>query len=154
MEASTIARPRRPAPDALATTGLPSRAFLLAVARIGDRAFELAVALTLALLGAVWAPDIGESPLHSPVGRQVLPWQDIWSAMYLCGAVLVFVGIPRRRCQWRLAGLVLLTTGLLMEGVAAMSFAVSLRAVVYFVFATACAGRAVALLVGHLRGKA
>jgi hypothetical protein len=154
VEASVIVPSRRPASDALVTTGLPARAVAGAVVRIGDRAFELAVALTLALVGVAWAPDVGESPLHSPVAVRMLPWQDVWSGMYVLGAVFVFVGIPRRRCHWRVAGLVLLTTGLLLEGIAATSFAVSLRAAVYFIFATACAGRALALVLGHLRRKA
>lgn len=114
--------------------------------------FELAVALAWALIGLAYLidPTVIE---RSPVGRMVHPYDLAWSIGYLIACPLIVTGVlfPRER-RLRVAGLAILKTGLVMHGIAALSFDAAPRAFVYFVFAGACLLRIVHLVQLHRAG--
>lgn len=102
---------------------------------------EAAIAGGLLLSGVTYLVSPDELA-RSVVGHAVGPFDSVWSWMYVFGAVAVLYGIVRISPRWRVAGLVLLTAGLLMQFVAAVSFEVSPRAFVSLIYALACGVRA------------
>lgn len=105
--------------------------------------FELAVAVSWATVGVTYLTD-GDALTRSPVGRNVGAWSVAWSILYIVAGVLVIYGVLRS-VRVRVAGLVLLSTGLAMQTVAVASFEPDLRVAVYTVYAVAAASRAVLL---------
>lgn len=112
------------------------------VQRLRGHAFEAAVAAANVLAGVAWLtfPSVG---MHSAVGRSVHPLDYAWSVLYIVGGTVVLVTLARERdLRWRAAGLLVMATGLVMQGTAAVTFALEPRALTYFVYAIACVMRA------------
>lgn len=104
--------------------------------------FELATACCWMVVGLAYLVD-GSSLLRSPVGRHVAPFDTAWSVFYVAAGPMIVAGILATSLRVRVAGLVLLATGLVMQGVAAATFAIEPRVANYFIFAVACVLRAV-----------
>jgi len=103
---------------------------------------EISVALSWAVLGLAYLID-GETVLRSPVGAEVGVFKYVWSIFYVIGGPLVVYGCLRRTIAPRVAGLILLSVGLLMHGTAALLLGGDVRTVNYFIFAFACGMRAI-----------
>jgi hypothetical protein len=109
-------------------------------------AFELATAFAWLLTGVTSLAE-PSSLVHSSVGRDVTPFAEIWSIMYVASAAAIVTGIVRSYPALRVAGLVLLAAGLCMQTVAAISFDFAPRAVVPVVYVLAAITRAWMLTV-------
>lgn len=120
--------------------------------RLTEELFEVAVALAWLLVGATFLPAPTDTAQHSPVGRNVGVFATGWSLLFIIGGALTICGVLRGELGVRVAGLVLLTTGLLMEGIAAGTFNFTPRVAVYFVYAAACGARALMLTLEQRRG--
>ncbi len=109
-------------------------------------AFELATAIAWLLTGITNL--VSPSALaHSAVGRNVIPFAQIWSGLYILGGLAVIAGVLRPLPALRVAGLLLLGTALIMQTVAAVSFAFTPRSVSPAVYAAAAFLRAWVLIV-------
>lgn len=115
--------------------------------------FEGAVAVTFLLVGITYVFDVHSALLHSPIAKDISHWAYAWSVLYLCGSPLLLYGIIAWRAKARIVGLLLLGTGALMQGIAAVAFVTDfdLRIVNYFIYAAACGIRAHVLIVGIKR---
>lgn len=109
-------------------------------------AFELATAFAWLLTGLTALLDPA-TLIHSSVGRDVAPFAAIWSGLYVAGAVAIVTGIARPFPALRVAGLLLLATGLCMQTVAAISFDFTPKAAVPAVYALAALTRSLMLVV-------
>lgn len=114
----------------------------LTMKRAAASLFELAVSLSWMLVGVAILPNPTSVAAHSPVGRNVGLFASAWAVLFILGGALVIHGILRASPRTRVAGLLLLATGLLMEGVAAATFEMEPRVLIYFVYCIACVGRA------------
>lgn len=121
------------------------------VVRITLSIFELAVAVSWALVGVAIIPDRAAVTAHSIVAHELHAFTTVWSALFAVGGLSVAYGIVAHSFRVRVAGLALLATGLLMAGIAAVAYTIEPRVFVYFVYAAACALRAIALTVEHKR---
>lgn len=113
--------------------------------------FEGAVAIGWAIIGIAYLTNAHLED-HSPIGREVQPFDLVWSILYLVACPMILYGLwwGSRHWRWRVAGLILLTTGLIMQGIAAATFELEPRVAVYAVYAAACFLRA-ALLTQIIR---
>lgn len=118
---------------------------------IRSHLFELAVAVVFTLAGVAYLRGGGVA-LRSPVGRDVGVFSTVWAVFYIVGGPLTILGVLRLNLRVRVAGLALLTSGLLMTGVAALwGHPEDPRWANYFIFAAACGTRAV--LCGRAAGR-
>ena len=108
--------------------------------------FELATAFGWLLAGVTSLLD-PTTLIHSTVGHNVVPFAAIWSGLYIGGGVGVIAGVLRPLPALRVAGLLLLGTGLIMQTVAAISFQFTPRAIGPAVYASAAFARAWVLVV-------
>lgn len=120
--------------------------------RIAGHLFELAVAASWLCVGLAWLPSPTSTAEHSPVGRNVGVFATCWSSLFIIGGIATIWGVLRSELGVRVSGLVLLATGLAMEFVAAVTFDLTPRALVYLVYFGACAARALMLTLEHRRG--
>lgn len=111
--------------------------------RIVVHTFELAIALAFLVLSASYMLDPDRTLIASPIGRElpVYLWLT-WSLLEAAGAIAVIYGLLRPRPNHRVAGLILLSTGTLMHGVAALAAGIDLRDLSYLIFSAACGLRA------------
>jgi hypothetical protein len=116
-----------------------------AAKRIAASIFELAVALSWVLVGLSIIPDRQSATTHSLIGHSLGIFTTAWSVLFVVGGALVIWGITMHSFRARIAGLTLLSSGLLMEGIAALTVRLEPRVFVYFVYAGACAFRALHL---------
>jgi hypothetical protein len=111
--------------------------------RLCQHLFEIAVAVCFAILGVTYLlhPNTG---IASPVGRVVHPFDYAWSLGYIAALPLIFGGIARRSTRMRVAGLVILASALIMQGIVAMFFGghIELRDLIYWIYAAVCLIRA------------
>lgn len=126
----------------------------LAWRRTVESTFELTVAVAWGIVGLAYLSSPGTTALRSPVGRDLGTFAAVWSVFEVLGAVLAVWGLLRARLSLRVAGLVLIGTGLLMQGFAAATFRFDLRVLVYFIYCVACGARALALVVAERRERA
>jgi hypothetical protein len=138
--------------EATAHRALVPQSGKLVAERLTGHVFEVAVAVSWALVGLSYLPSPSDTADHSPVGRNLGTFSVVWSVLFIVGAIGVVWGVSRLQKRWRVAGLVLLATGLLMEGIGAATFEFSPRVLVYFVYCAACASRAYLLTAEHRRG--
>lgn len=122
--------------------------------RITASLFELAVAVSWALVGLSVIPDRAAVVKHSLIGRELGIFTTAWSILFVVGGLSVVYGITAKSFRVRIAGLALLASGLLMEGIAAAIYSPEPRALIYFVYCGAAAFRAVLLTIEHKRGLA
>ena len=109
-------------------------------------AFEIATAVGWLLTGITNLAD-PSSLIHSAVGRNVVPFAAVWSSLYVVSALGIIAGVARPLPALRVAGLMLLSTGLVMQTVAAITFSFSPRALAPAVYAVAAIMRAWVLIV-------
>lgn len=110
--------------------------------RLRGHAFELATAIAWALVGLAYILD-AKAGVASPVGRELRPFDLFWSGAYLAACPMIVGAIAWRSIRFRVAGLTLLGTALVMHGIAATTGGpLEVRDGVYFVFALACLTRA------------
>jgi hypothetical protein len=111
--------------------------------RLVAHLFEAAMSVTWALVGVAYLTDHGIA-LDSPVGRDVGGFETAWSWLYVLACPLILYGLLRGPRDWRfrVAGLILLATGLVMHGVAAVTFHLEPRVAIYGIYAAACVLRA------------
>ena len=102
--------------------------------------FEVAAAFAWLLTGVTNLINPGDL-VHSAVGHNVVPFAAIWSALYVVGGIGVIIGVLRPLPALRVAALLLLGTGLVMQTVAAISFSFTPRSVVPAVYAVAALTR-------------
>lgn len=122
------------------------------VKRLSGNLFELAVSVSWMLVGLSFLPSPTDVAEHSPVGRNVGAFLMVWAALLTLGGAMVAYSALKGMLRSRVAGHALLTTGLLMEGVAAATYAFEPRVLVYFVYGAACATRALLLTMEHRGG--
>lgn len=104
--------------------------------------FELAIALAWALVGVAYLTDSGTA-LSSPLEQDAAGFDIVWSVMYIAALPLIWVGCLKPWPHWRVAGLLLLGTGLLLHGVIALDHnGTDPRVWVYWVYAVAVLLRA------------
>lgn len=112
--------------------------------RISAHLFELAVSAASVIVAIAYVIDPDQALLTSPIGRDLPDYLWIsWSALKAVGGLTVIAAIARGRADYRIAGLILLAAGLAMNGVAAMVSSPDVRDLVYLLYATACALRAI-----------
>lgn len=122
------------------------------VDRVTGHLFELAVAISWMLVGMSFIPNPTDTAAHSPVGRNLGVFAVVWSIMFIAGGLLVVWGVLRSVLGVRVGGLLLLATGLMMEGIGALTFEPSPRVLVYFVYCLACLARGIGLTMEQRRG--
>lgn len=111
--------------------------------RILVHTFELAIALAFLVLSVSYMLDPGRTLLASPIGQDLPAYIWLtWSLLEAVGALGVIYGLLRPRPNYRVAGLILLSTGTLMHGVAALATGIDLRDLSYLIFSAACGLRA------------
>lgn len=104
--------------------------------------FELATAAAWISVGITSLINPATSAAHSQVGRRVEPYYSIWSVLYVVAGVMILSGVLKPMPALRVAGLVLMGAGLLMQTVAAASFALEPRVAAPLIYAVACYARA------------
>lgn len=108
--------------------------------------FELAIALAWSLVGLSYVLD-PDAELRSPLASPAEPYDFMWSILYLLALPLIWAGILKFRPHWRVAGLILLATGLLLQGTIAVQHGVSdPRVFIYWVYAVAVGLRVAAVI--------
>lgn len=113
------------------------------VEKLWAHVFEIATSIVWLLSGVTYLYDPATAD-RSPVGAILHPYDYFWSGCYVIGGPLVLYGLFRSSQRVRVAGLVLLATGLTMHFVAALSQPpFEIRDFVYLTFALACIIRAV-----------
>lgn len=113
----------------------------------------MAVAFAFMLVGAAYLLAPEATAIASPVGRDLGIFEIVWSALYVLGGASIIYALARPSARARVAGLALLATGLLMNGIGAATFELTLRVPIYFVYFLACASRAYTV-AWHLRHPA
>lgn len=104
--------------------------------------FELAIALGWALVGLSYVLD-PNLELRSPLTEPADPYDFMWSVLYLLALPLIWGGILKFKPHWRVAGLILLGTGLLLQGALALQNGLpDPRVFIYWVYAAAVLLRA------------
>lgn len=104
--------------------------------------FELAIALAWALVGVAYLTHPGAA-LSSPLEQDAAGFRIVWSVMYIAALPLIWVGCLKPWPHWRVAGLLLLGTGLVLHGVIALYHnGTDPRVWVYWVYAVAVLLRA------------
>ena len=111
---------------------------------------ELGVALVWALIGLTYVLD-PEAETRSPVGSDAQPYDTIWSVFYLLALPFIWGGVIKLKPHWRVAGLLLLCSGLVIQGAVVVQHATidSLwepRTLVYWVYAVAVGLRAAVIV--------
>lgn len=111
-------------------------------ARVVRHLFEIAVAVAWTLIGATYLVD-GSAITRSVVGESVAPFDTIWAVFYVVGGPLALYGVLFLAVRVRVGGLILLGTGLIMQGLAAAYVQpADPRWMNFFIFAGACLSRA------------
>lgn len=125
------------------------------IAQLGlSHAFEVAVAVAWSLTGFAWLAFDGVA-VHSPIARDLGPWHYVWGLLYCVAAPLIIVGIVSKAyVNVRMAGLILLSTGLTVQFCAAMTAPFDPRSLTYLVWAVACLGKVYLLWLVYFRHKA
>lgn len=97
---------------------------------------EIGVAVAWGITGLNYLLD-RRSGIRSTIGES-LPNYDIWwSACYVLAALMIVAGIFKRTQRVRVAGLILLASGLIMQGIASLAVTpLEIRDFMYFVYAT------------------
>lgn len=103
-----------------------------------NHVFELAAALVFFITGLSWIIDPVTTSAHSPLGGTVSFFRYYWSGLYIASAPLIIVGITCKRIRFRVAGLIALGIGTMMNGIASLGGNLEMRDFNYFVFAAAC----------------
>jgi threonine/homoserine/homoserine lactone efflux protein len=106
---------------------------------IWNNLFEPATAFVWFITALSWLVDPETTAAHSPVaGGSYIVFHYYWASLYVIAAPMIWMGVARKKPAYRMAGLILLGTGLVMNGVAALSGTLEPRDLNYFVFAAAC----------------
>jgi hypothetical protein len=108
-----------------------------------DGLFELAVMFCWFMVGLSWAfmPEIAS--VKSPVGQSVDGWSAVWTFGYITAAPAAAFGLLLKKVNVRVAGLIGMTTCLLVHGIATVAYSDGdPRTLVYFSYAAACGVRA------------
>jgi hypothetical protein len=115
--------------------------------RLKGHLFEVATAAAWPLVGLAYLFSAGAAA-HSAVGQQAHPLDTVWSIFYVVGGPAVLVGIAAREhrsaLRWRVAGLVMLSSGLLMQALAVAVYNPDPRIGTLLAYAAACGLRALA----------
>lgn len=110
--------------------------------RIRAYIFELATGIAYLLSGLAFLISPRAVASHSLIGRQVYPFDTIWSVLEVLGGVLLLAGVLKPVPRLRVAGLLLLGTALMMWVTAGFLTAPQLRVAFNLVYALACFTRA------------
>lgn len=111
------------------------------VQRTFSHAFEISVAVVWFLVGLSYVAAPQYTALHSPLARPFGIWEWVWSGMYLVAGPAVVWGVWRRELGLRVGGLILLTTGLTIQFVGALTAPIGFRTFTYLTYAGACAAK-------------
>lgn len=118
--------------------------------RVRRHLFESCTAAVWTVVGIAYLID-STTAERSPIGQVVSPLDQAWSLMYVFGGPMVLFALldnpPGANVRWRVAGLILLASGLAMQGFAAIAVqSPDVRAANYWIFCVACAARVVLVL--------
>lgn len=106
---------------------------------------ELAIALGWALVGSAYF-IYGDAESRAVFSTSADPFDYIWAAFYLSAFPLIWAGVFCGKPHWRVAGLLLLGTGLLLEALVALTYPIEPRSFVYAVYAVAVFLRAAVIV--------
>jgi uncharacterized membrane protein len=105
--------------------------------------FEIATMIAFTLVGLALLLDPDGAAARSPVGRALEGWTVTWAVAYVVACPAVLVALWRGSSRLRVLGLILASSGMLMQGTAAVVLnATDPRVFTYYAFAAACALRA------------
>lgn len=110
--------------------------------RIRAYVFELAAGLGYMFVGISFLLDPQQAAAHSTIGRQIPPFDTIWSVMEVLGGVMMIAGVLKPLPRLRVAGLLILGTALTMRVTAGLLTAAQIGIAFHGVFALACFLRA------------
>lgn len=114
---------------------------MFAPSSMGAALMEMAVATVFLIVGVSFLTDPATAA-RSPVGQGAHPFDTVWAVLYVVACPLIVTGIVRRYPRWRVPGLLLLATGLLMQGLAGAVLSTDIRTLCYFIYCGACVARA------------
>lgn len=113
-------------------------------ARLEVNAFEALIALLCLLAAAKFFVDPGNLDA-SAVGRALPPWDFLWNAGFGLGGLAILAGLWAGRGDVEVAGLFLLSTAILLQGIAVLviyGWAGLVSEALYAAVVLACAERA------------
>lgn len=116
--------------------------------RIRAYVFELAAGLGYMFVGISFLLNPREVAAHSIIGRQIPPFDTIWSVLEVLGGVMMLAGVLKPLPRLRVAGLLILGTALTMRVAAGLLTDPQVGILFHGVFAVACFLRA--LLITRL----
>lgn len=116
--------------------------------------FETAVAVAWFLVGISYIVNPGYTAVHSTIGRDLAYWQWIWSVMYVVAGPAVIYGLYWRKVEFRIAGLLLLASGLSIQFVAACTVVIQVRTFTFLTYALVCYLKLIMLRGVYMKGKA
>lgn len=91
------------------------------VDRATQHGFELAAALMWALVGLAFFIDPTKTLDNGVIGARLWPMDFLWEGLFLVGGVMTTVGLLLPSSRFRVAGLLLLATGLGITFIVAMA---------------------------------
>lgn len=108
------------------------------VKRVANAIFEAATGCAFFWVGVQFYLNPSDTLVHSPIGQTIVPVDYLWNVFYIAGGAATFIGLtaPSRRTE--LGGLIVLSTGLLVNAIALAFLNPQLRMIGYLGFATAC----------------
>lgn len=110
--------------------------------KIRQHVFEFCTSTAYLLIGLNYLLD-HSAGRRSAIGHTVHPWDYWWSSLYIASAFFIWYGLLRVRQSWRVAGLIFLTSALLMNFIASVATPpLEPRDFVTLIFAASCLVRA------------
>jgi hypothetical protein len=113
--------------------------------------FELATGVGFAFIGLGFLLDPRNTAIHSLIGRQIPPFDLIWSGMEILGGMLIVAGVVKPHPRLRVMGLLVLGTSLTMRIAAGLLTDPQLGIVSLAMYAGACFLRALMIVRVFLR---
>jgi hypothetical protein len=83
--------------------------------------FELASAVACALIGINYLVD-SQAGVRSSIGQNLHPFDRVWTTMYVVAMPMIIYGVFSKSQNFRVAGLLMLGTGLFMNFIAALAY--------------------------------
>jgi hypothetical protein len=114
--------------------------------RVLSNIFEAATAWCFISVAVAFATNPSATLVRSPLGQPVHPFDYLWNGFYFAGGMAIFVGLVEGLRRVEVAGLIVLTSGLITASTALLWLHPDARAIAYLGFAAASIARTYLIL--------